>query len=486
MKTDLKILIVEDNPCDIELILYAIKTAGFRFIHEVVMTGISYKKAIREFKPDIILSDYSMPKFNGMKALLIKQDLAPLIPFILVTGAMNEEIAVEVMKAGADDYIIKEHLKRLAPAISHALEQKKLNRYKIQAEAALKESETHFRTLANSGQALIWIAGVDRKVVYFNQPWFNFTGRPLDQELGDGWTNGVHPDDLKQCIATYKEKFDVREKFSMEYRIRHADGNFRWVQDDGTPRYNSNGEFIGYIGHCLDITQHKLAAEKIKKYNEQLHGLTAHLERVREEERLTLSRDLHDVFGSSLSGLKMELAILQKSMSDHYLEVHPDIPARIQIMSGQIDDTIGMMRSFIKELRPEILEELGLAETIRWYSGEIAQRSGIEFLITIFPGEIRMNLEQSIILFRIFQEILTNIVQHAKAGKVTVFIKKHLRTLRIKVTDNGTGITEEEIMRNDSFGLLGMKERVFLLHGQIDIIGIPGKGTSVSLTIPVV
>jgi len=129
----------------------------------------------------------------------------------------------------------------------------------------LRESELYFRTIANSGQLLIWTSGTDKMCDYFNVQWLEFTGRTLEQELGDGWTEGVHPDDLQKCIATYINAFDRREKFCMEYRVRHNSGEYRWIQDDGTPRYNSEGEFLGYIGHCLDITHIKLAEEELRK-----------------------------------------------------------------------------------------------------------------------------------------------------------------------------------------------------------------------------
>lgn len=134
-------------------------------------------------------------------------------------------------------------------------------------EEALAESEVHYRTLANSGQALIWTSGLDMKCNYFNQPWLRFTGRTLEQELGDGWVEGVHPDDVAHCVEVYVSFFNRREMFSMDYRVRNACGEYRWIQDDGTPRYNSKGEFLGYIGHCLDISERKqvdldLATEK--------------------------------------------------------------------------------------------------------------------------------------------------------------------------------------------------------------------------------
>lgn len=140
-------------------------------------------------------------------------------------------------------------------------------------EEALRESEVHFRTLADSGQALIWTSNLDKKCDYFNQPWLNFTGRTLEQELGDGWAEGVHPGDLQRCFDIYTAAFDHREKFSMEYRILHASGEYRWIQDDGAPRYNSKGEFIGYIGHCLDITERKQDEEKIRLEEARLESL---------------------------------------------------------------------------------------------------------------------------------------------------------------------------------------------------------------------
>jgi PAS domain S-box-containing protein len=126
-----------------------------------------------------------------------------------------------------------------------------------QTEMRLRESEQHFRTLANCGSALVWTSGLDKLCNYFNEPWLRFTGRLLEQELGNGWAEGVHPDDFDRCLETYVTSFDQRKPFSMDYRIRHADGSYRWISDDGNPRYDSNGEFLGYIGYCMDISNRK-------------------------------------------------------------------------------------------------------------------------------------------------------------------------------------------------------------------------------------
>jgi PAS domain S-box-containing protein len=130
------------------------------------------------------------------------------------------------------------------------------------AESQLRDSEQNYRSLADAAAALIWTAGADKLCNYFNQPWLKFTGRTLEQEVGNGWAEGVHADDLAQCLATYVEAFDKREPFSMEYRLRRHDGEFRWVRDDGCPRYDSSGEFIGYLGYVMDITERRRAEEE--------------------------------------------------------------------------------------------------------------------------------------------------------------------------------------------------------------------------------
>lgn len=142
----------------------------------------------------------------------------------------------------------------------------------ILAEEALRESELHFRTLANSGSALIWGSGLDMGCNYFNEAWLQFTGRTLEQELGSGWTEGVHPEDHDRCLGIYVEAFRQRQPFSMDYRLRTASGIYRWIQDDGVPRFDTEGVFLGYLGSCLDISERKeteLALRKLSLAVEQ-------------------------------------------------------------------------------------------------------------------------------------------------------------------------------------------------------------------------
>jgi len=133
-----------------------------------------------------------------------------------------------------------------------------------QAEDALRESEARFRAMADAAPVMIWMSGTDKLCTFFNKGWLDFTGRPLEQELGNGWAQGIHHEDFDHCLKVYVDAFDAREPFTMEYRLRRRDGEYRWVLDNGTPRFASDGRFLGYIGSCLDITERNQAQERFR------------------------------------------------------------------------------------------------------------------------------------------------------------------------------------------------------------------------------
>jgi PAS domain S-box-containing protein len=141
------------------------------------------------------------------------------------------------------------------------------------AEEAMRESEQRFRLLADTAPVLIWMSGTDKLCTYFNKPWLDFTGRSIEQELGNGWAEGVHPDDLQRCLDTYQESFDRRDKFRMEYRLRHYDAEYRWIVDEGVPRFNQDRSFAGYIGVGLDISERKISEERLREHEEQFRTL---------------------------------------------------------------------------------------------------------------------------------------------------------------------------------------------------------------------
>jgi PAS domain S-box-containing protein len=186
-----------------------------------------------------------------------QRDLLGILVFV-VSGSIVSCIGEYYLRQHARlQYTTEELIQSNASLQSETIERSRLIEQ-------LAEHELHFRTLANSGQALIWTSGPDKLCNYFNEPWLCFTGRTLEQELGNGWAEGLHPDDFQRCLDIYISAFDKRENFSMEYRLHHISGNYRWIVDQGKPRYDSHGAFLGYIGHCLDITGLKQAEEELR------------------------------------------------------------------------------------------------------------------------------------------------------------------------------------------------------------------------------
>jgi len=299
-RSQLHILLLEDAPTDAELIERELRKTGLNFILMRVESREAFARALENFLPDIVLSDYNLPGFSGLSALeMVKRDY-PEIPVIMVTGALSDQEAVNLLQAGANDYALKDRLARLAPAVQHALLVKEDNKARKFAEAQLLERELQYRTLADSGQALIWASGTDKLCNYFNKVWLEFTGRSLEQEQGNGWTEGIHPDDLPHCVDVYVSAFERREKFSMDYRLRHHDGEYRWIQDDGCPRYDSNGVFVGYIGYCLDISERKHAEEALSRYAHDMGERIKEISCLRDITALSLkkNRSLESILNS--------------------------------------------------------------------------------------------------------------------------------------------------------------------------------------------
>jgi PAS domain S-box-containing protein len=179
---------------------------------------------------------------------------------------------------------------------------------RILAEQALAESEQRFRLMADTAPVMIWVSGPDKLCTYFNQQWLDFTGRTIEQEIGNGWAEGVHPDDLERCLNIYVTAFDRREQFKMEYRLRRFDGEYRWVFDHGAPRFSSSKQFSGYIGSCLDITDRKeseeaaaAAHEELVIAHEEVQRLKAQLEEenIYLQEEIRLAKNLGEMVGES-------------------------------------------------------------------------------------------------------------------------------------------------------------------------------------------
>ena len=229
-----------------------------------------------------------------------------------------------------------------------------------------------------------------------------------------------------------------------------------------------------------EIAERRQAEARLQQSQESLRALAARLRSVREEEQTRIAREIHDELGQSLTGLKMDLAWL----AQHLPPSAKPLRGKTQEMSGLIDGTIQSVRRIASGLRPEVLDEGGLSAAIEWQVREFQKRTGIRCRITLPDQEPELERDQATAVFRILQEVLTNVARHAHATRVDVVMTAEPRALQLEVQDNGRGIADSERRSNKSLGLLGMRERALLIGGEVDIAGLKGAGTRVMLSVP--
>jgi len=350
----LRILHLEDDPLDAELVKSALDDEGIACKICLVSARNDFIAAVDNGGFDIILSDFSLPNFDGLSALAIVKERSPDIPFIFVTGIMGEELAIETLKNGATDYVLKTSIARLAPSLQRALRE------------------------------------------------------------------------------------------------------------------------------ATERSERRKAVEDLRNSHEQLRYLAAHLQSAREEERGYIAREIHDELGQTLSRLKLDLSWLKKRLTNEQQQ----LIEKTEKMSGLIDTTITAVQRISSELRPGVLDYLGLTDAIEWQVKEFVEQTGIECSAAIANDISVEDKSISTAVFRIVQEALTNVIRHSKATCVNVDLANKDNALVLEVRDNGTGIDAEKISSRSSFGLMGMRERARFLGGEINILGIPGKGTTVRVSIP--
>ena len=268
----LKILIVEDVPFDAELMQRELTKAGFVHTARCVETEEDFLHELKQFSPDLILSDYSMPRFNGMKALQLAKQHTPLTPFILVTGSINEMTAVECIKAGADDYVLKEHLTRLAPAVNDAFKRTRIAQEKEKAEKALRESEDMFRMITENISDLIAVVDLDGRRVYNSPSYRNMFGDPGLLRGTDSFDD-IHPDDRERVRHVFNETIRTGEGRRAEYRFLLKDGSVRHIESIGAVVKGENGRPSRVVVVSRDVTDRKAREEELKiqkAYFEQL------------------------------------------------------------------------------------------------------------------------------------------------------------------------------------------------------------------------
>lgn len=253
----------------------------------------------------------------------------------------------------------------------------------------------------------------------------------------------------------------------------------RNIEIRAIPRYDNDNNLIGVIHIVRDISKRICDEEKIRKTSEELRKLTAHLQSVREEERKHIAREIHDELAQLLTALNMDLFWLHGKLPKAHKPIHEKTASMLKL----IDKILQTVSKISSELRPGLLDDLGLQEAMEWQADEFQKRTGIKCKFTFNAYNI-IDQDRATTVFRIFQETLTNVVRHAKATSVAVSLEEKSHKLILEVKDNGRGITEGEITNPDAFGLIGIRERVYNWKGKVKISGKPDKGTTITVSIP--
>lgn len=598
-----RILHIEDSPADIDLVKRHLNKASLRFQYRVAENNEQFVQHALSFAPDVILCDHTLPSFDSIRAFETYTELNLQVPFILVTGSVSEDYAVEMMRKGIDDYLLKDNLQRLPSAIRNSFSKREKERLRKLAETKLAQSEK----LLNKAQHLARIGSLELNISTREEIWsgelFRILGLAPDEIVPsrEALLSFIHPEDISfvknnieharqqqrdmsfYCRIIRKDKkerhiyFESRFEFEndvavkahgiiqditekvladrekefeqknmsalinnttdmmwsvdKEFRLLTANEAFneRMRKRNGKPvargesiidggygaefvdRFKriyqrafegevfrevlyyhshwseisfypikSNNQIIGTACFSRDITDRMKTEQEILQKNEQLKNLTSHLQHIREEERTNIAREIHDELGQQLTALKMDIDwVLHKLASNPEASVK-----KLNDMLHASDVLIGTIRRISSDLRPAIIDDLGLVAALEWKCTDFEEKMGIRCKFKSTVKERKFENNFGINAFRILQETLTNVGRHAKAKTVTVSVSENENELLLEIADDGKGISPENIQNGKTLGIIGMRERAALLGGKLLIEGTKDRGTRTKLILP--
>ncbi|MFH1943360.1 MAG: PAS domain S-box protein [bacterium] len=402
------------------------------------------------------------------------------------------EVSTRLMKVGGEQLVVA--------YIRDITERKKFDEALMRSEKRYKSLFSMVRLMCDNVPDLIWAKDLNKKFLFTNKAICEKLLNAKDTDEPIGKTDlffaererRSHPENPE--YHTFGKTGMDSDSIVMKSRtpkrfdeFGNLKNKFLFLDVYKAPFWDETGKMIGTVGCGRDVTkeqqieeERKQTEEKLKKSQKQLSSLTAHLQSVREEERANVAREIHDELGQSLTALKMDLFWMDQKIPKDENALRQKILDMIELT----DATIQSVKRISTELRPGLLDDLGLSAAIEWQADEFQKHTGIRCKITIEPEEIILDKELSIAIFRIFQETLTNIARHAQATKVQTWLIKKEHFIKLDVQDNGKGITEKQMHNIKSFGLIGIRERASFLGGKVKITGEKNRGTVISVSIP--
>lgn len=475
-----KVLLVEDNPADAELVRSALSDLRDRELFGAIFDIRSVDRlsaALRSLNDevfDVILLDLSLPDSQSFEETFANMRThAPTTPIIVLTGLGDEELGLKIVRDGAQDYLIKSRVERylLVKTIRYAIERQR-------SDQALRESEEQFRSIVETTREWIWSIDLKGHLTYSNPAVESILGYQPEELLDKPSLKLLHPEDSEILTAQLADAIlHQRGWSSLKLRWRHKNDSYRWLESNSVPLFNAHGTLVGFRGTDRDVTERKMA--KSARAQLQLRLVT-----VQEEERHRIARELHDQMGQSLAALMLGL----KSLLNHD-ELKKPTRVQIEHLHKLANDLAIEVHRLALDLRPTALDDLGLEAALSNYIEEWSMRWQISADFHSFGFTNRRlpsHLETTI--YRIVQEALTNTLRHARAKNISVILELRGDRVSVIVEDNGCGFEADAMMklpvRERRLGLLGMEERVALVGGGLSIESTPGAGTSLYVRVP--
>ncbi|HMN50025.1 MAG TPA: PAS domain S-box protein [Ignavibacteriaceae bacterium] len=351
------------------------------------------------------------------------------------------------------------------------------------SELELRESEYKFKMLFNSANDAVFVTQLSEEKTYgdfieVNEIACKRLGYSKDEFLNLSPSAIVSP----QCIDDFNINMErlLKEGHTI-YDIVHRAKDKKLIPVEINSHLFLFKDKLTVLSIARDITERKQAEEKLKRSSNLLRELATHLQSVREEERTTIAREIHDELGQVLTVLKIQISLLANKLTENQEPLREKITA----LTNLIDQSVESVQKISSKLRPGILDELGLIAAIEWQTEEFEKLTGIKCSLVLPKEEIDLDAQRATAIFRIFQEALTNIARHANAEKVSVSLLTNLSNISLEIKDNGKGITQEQIKDFRSLGIHGMEERAMIFGGQVYIDGLAGKGTTLKVEIPI-
>jgi two-component system sensor histidine kinase UhpB len=487
MNTRIKILILEHDANDIGLLLHELKKAEMNFIHKVADDKENIEKYLEEFVPDIVLSDYAFPAFNAMEAYELKKRISPEIPFILVSGAVGEENAVELIKQGVTDYVIKDKLFTLPGKIGRALKEVKSGREKKVTEKELREIEKRLAEAQSIAHIGNWEVELDSGTHYWSDEIYSILGlNPGELEPSQqNFLFMIHPDQRKEVKEILDNAEEKLKPFSYSTRILYKNGTVRYVYSHGKYVFDKSGKPIRQIGILQDVTETKKMEEELKILNKELETF--------------IYRASHDLRGplSSIIGLtNVSKAEIRDEASKKYFRM-------VEASAQKLDATlISLVQSMTMRDMIVNMEEIDFDELIRETLAQLKYHEGFSKIeITVKNTVDEVFRSNRLILTSIFQNLIQNAVKyqnyHINQAYLKIYISRKSNGVEIIFDDNGIGVDDHlqgkifdmyfrgtSSISGSGLGLYIVKIGIEKLKGNIHFKSVKGSGTRFTVFLP--